>query len=188
MTKQPVTLRRVRRHVSGCVRCCAFKRYRAGCLLAGMMSTGPTGDRAVENKGFVTHYQGECDQTWQTPRELFEDLDLRFNFTLDGAALPETTLLEKYSTSSNPLSWSGERVFCNPPWSDIASFVELAPHAKCAVLLVPARVNSKWFHRALELGAKPEFLLGRPRFHKRGVEGSGNPFDCILLVFGEPYE
>lgn len=74
----------------------------------------------------------------------------------------------------------GERVFCNPPWSMIKPFVDLAPFADLAVLLVPARCNARWFHRALSYGAAVEFFLGRPRF---GDGRGSSPVDCLLLVF-----
>lgn len=116
---------------------------------------------------------------------MFVGLDSRFRFTLDGASSPGNALLPRHSTAENPLSWAGERVFCNPPWSDIPAFVELAAVADLAVLLVPARCNSKWFHRALELGAKPEFFQGRPRFRRDNEEKAGCPFDCCLLVWNK---
>jgi hypothetical protein len=134
--------------------------------------------------GFVSHYTGTRDQCWQTPPAFFRTLHERFQFTLDGAALPHTALLPRYSTKDAPLSWEGERVFCNPPWSDMKPFVELAARAVLAVLLVPARCNSRWFNRALELGARAEFFQGRPHFHKDGIAPkSGCPFDCVLLIF-----
>lgn len=78
------------------------------------------------------------------------------------------------------MAWEGRRVFCNPPWSNIAPFVEQAAAAQAAVLIVPARTNSRWFHRALELGASVRFFLGRPKFS----DGKWNsPVDCLLLVF-----
>lgn len=131
---------------------------------------------------YVEHYQNERKQTWQTPPYLFDPLHERFRFTMDGASDESNPLLAKHSTEDNFVSWEGERVFCNPPWSNITPFVALATTAKLAVLLVPARVNAKWFHRALELGARVEFFLGRPKF----VGGKANsPVDCLLLVFGK---
>jgi len=118
----------------------------------------------------------------------FAPLRERFDFTMDGAADDGNGLLPRSSTPESPLSWVGERVFCNPPWSDIASFVELAPLAELAVLLVPARVNARWFHRAIELGARTEFFQGRPKFERpNGTPGPGHnsPVDCLLLIFGE---
>ena len=71
-------------------------------------------------------------------------------------------------------------MFCNPPWSNIAPFLKKAPKAKVAVFLVPARTNARWFHRALELGAKPRYFKPKPKF-----VGAPHvsPVDCVLLVF-----
>ena len=104
---------------------------------------------------------------------------------MDGASEPGNALLPKASTVEIPLPWKGERVFCNPPWSNIAPFVELASTAELAVLLVPARTNVKWFHRALELRAMPRFFRKRPIFENVAHKGKGHnsPVDCLLLVF-----
>jgi hypothetical protein len=133
----------------------------------------------------VTRYvdwygKGERRQTWRTPRTLFDQWNALWRFTMDGASEPGNGLLPKSSTADAPISWDGERVFCNPPWSNIRPFVELAPAADCAVLLVPARPNARWFHRALELGAEPIFFLPKPKFE--GAKHT-SPVDCLLLVF-----
>ncbi len=128
---------------------------------------------------YVKHYAGTRDQTWRTPAALFAPLHAEFGFDLDGAATVDNTLLPQFSEYA--LSWVGRRVFCNPPWNQIPAFVELAGTADLAVLLVPARVNARWFHRALELGAAVRFFPGRPRFS----DGPGSsPVDCLFLVFG----
>lgn len=130
---------------------------------------------------YVEWYGGEKRQTWQTPHDFFEQLHAEYNFTLDGASSPGNGLLPRASTARDPIDWRGERVFCNPPWSLIKPFVDLAATAELAVLLVPARTNAKWFHRALAYGAVPRFFLGRLKF----VGGaSRSPVDCLLLVFG----
>lgn len=124
--------------------------------------------------------KGERRQNWGTPRSLFDPLHAEYGFTLDGASEPGNGLLPRSSTLERPISWNGERVFCNPPWSNIRLFIEQAPLADLAVFLVPARTNAKWFHRALELGAVPRFFKPKPKF-------VGAPFispvDCVLLVF-----
>ncbi len=129
---------------------------------------------------YVGWYAGARLQTWTTPASLFLPLHAEYGFTLDGAADKSNGLLPRGSTADEPLPWKGERVFCNPPWSDIRPFVELAADADLAVLLVPARTNARWFHRALELGAVPRFFLGKPRF---GDAKHTSPVDCVLLVF-----
>ena len=134
---------------------------------------------------YVAWYGKGRKQNWTTPRSLFDPLHEEYGFTLDGASEPGNGLLPKASTVEVPLSWSGERVFCNPPWSNIPPFVELAATADLAVLLVPARTNARWFHRALELGATVRFFLGRPAFGSgpEDQKGHNSPVDCVLLVF-----
>lgn len=98
---------------------------------------------------------------------------------MDGASEPGNGLLPKASTEDIQLPWAGERVFCNPPWSNIRPFLELAQYAEMAVFLVPARTNSLWFHRALELGFEPRFFKPKPKFV--GAKHT-SPVDCVLLV------
>ena len=137
---------------------------------------------------YVEWYGKARHQDWQTPPELFAGFHSEFQFDLDGAASDGNGLLPSASTMETPIPWTGRRVFCNPPWSDIASFLEYAPQAELAVFLVPARTNARWFHRALELGARVRFFTPRPGFlrgGKRGGErGHNSPVDCVLLVFG----
>ena len=136
---------------------------------------------------YVDWYGKERRQNWRTPRSLFDPLHEEFCFTMDGASEPGNGLLPRASTADDPLPWTGERVFCNPPWSDIPPFVEAAAHAALAVLLVPARTNARWFHRALALGASVRFFPGRVKFERPdGSSGPGHnsPVDCVLLVFG----
>lgn len=131
---------------------------------------------------YVDWYRGERNQLFATPPEFFLKLHREFRFTLDGAASRGNALLPRASYEKRQRPWNGERVFCNPPWSNISTFVELAATADFACLLVPARTNVAWFHRALELGAKPRFWKGRLKF----VGAPHNcPVDCCLLLFGD---
>lgn len=132
------------------------------------------------SSAYVQWYGKSRRQNWRTPAAFFEKLHAEFNFTLDGASEPGNGLLPLSSTAAAPVSWRGHRVFCNPPWSNIAPFLESAAVADLAVLLVPARANAKWFHRALALGARPRFFLGRIKF--TGAKHNC-PVDCCLLVF-----
>lgn len=129
---------------------------------------------------YVDWYAGKRSQTWQTPPAFFEKLHDRFRFTMDGASLDDNALLPRHSTETQPLSWVGERVFCNPPWSNIPPFIELAATADLAVLLVPARTNARWFHRALQLGATVDYF--KPKLKFVGAKHV-SPVDCVLLIF-----
>ena len=129
---------------------------------------------------YVEWYGVKRTQNWRTPLALFESLHAEYRFTMDGASEPSNGLLPLASTAANPIPWHGQRVFCNPPWSNVRPFVEQMPDAEVAVLLVPARTNCKWFHRALELGATVRFFSPKPRF--QGAKHV-SPVDCLLLVY-----
>ena len=58
---------------------------------------------------------------WETPQDLFDELNQEFHFTLDPCCTPKTAKCSKFYTErENGLAqdWTGEVVFCNPPYSD----------------------------------------------------------------------
>jgi phage N-6-adenine-methyltransferase len=104
-----------------------------------------------------------------------------------------------YSIEADGLaqSWDGERVWCNPPYSDIEPWVEKAngSDAELVVMLLPAnRTEQGWWQRQVEPwrdkpgGIRCEFLPGRIRFVKPGQTTVGPnerpPFGCCLLIWG----
>lgn len=143
----------------------------------------------------------------ETPWDFFTPLHERFGFTIDVAALPHNAKRPCfYSPEENGLerSWAGERVWCNPPYSDIEPWVKKAyremdtPHrpARLIVMLLPAnRTEQGWWQRWVEpyrdrpgSCLRVEFLQGRLRFIKHGhdrVEPNQRPpFGCCLLIWG----
>ncbi|PQG95863.1 DNA N-6-adenine-methyltransferase, partial [Enterococcus faecium] len=68
-------------------------------------------------------------EDWETPQELFEELNKEFNFEIDVAASDENAKLPKYYTKKkNALNevWEGN-VFCNPPYGkQLAKWVKKA--------------------------------------------------------------
>lgn len=57
---------------------------------------------------------------WETPKDFYEKLDDEFHFTLDPCCTHENAKCKKhYTKDDDGLSrdWSGEIVFCNPPYS-----------------------------------------------------------------------
>ena len=143
-----------------------------------------------------------------TSPEVFDPLNERFRFTIDVAASAANTKLPRfYSIEDDGLSktWLGERVWCNPPYSNIRPWVEKAwwetsrrYGAALVVMLVPAnRTEQKWWqeeiepHRDRHLGGfRTEFLPGRLRFIAPGADGIGPnerpPFGCVLLIWERP--
>ncbi|HBD3519032.1 TPA: DNA methylase [Escherichia coli] len=91
------------------------------------------------------HHGGSDD--WRTPYRLFRNLHREFNFNLDGAATEHDTLLPRFTDDIHNQSWVGERVFCNPPYSDIPSFLIKASEADLAVFLIPYRPHTTYWLR-----------------------------------------
>lgn len=133
-----------------------------------------------------------------TPPELFDSFHRRFQFTVDAAALPHNAKLERYWTPDDDglkQSWTGERVWCNPPYSNIEPWVQKARLSDCfSVLLLPAnRTEQGWWQRQVEPfrhggPLRVEFLPGRLRFLSPGAVRVGAnerpPFGCCLLIWG----
>ncbi len=124
-------------------------------------------------------------------------------FDLDVAACEESHKAPAYySVAENGLAqpWFG-RVFCNPPYSNIADWVRKAwyewPRCERIVMLIPAnRTDQPWFQQLVEpyrdrgVGLSTRFLAKRTRFGhpgNPGAEGVGSPnFGCMLLIFSPP--
>lgn len=71
---------------------------------------------------------GDVDDRAITDED-FAPLHARFDFTIDAAAAPHNAKLPRYWTAEDDAltqSWTGERVWCNPPYSDIRPWVEKA--------------------------------------------------------------
>lgn len=132
-------------------------------------------------------------QEWETPRDLFNALDRDYRFTVDAAAGFTNAKLARYWTREQDglaQRWEGERVFCNPPYSEIEPWVRRAwiahendPRSMSALLL-PARTGQAWFHE-YALAGSIHWFRGRIQFRAPlGVKQGGNAEDSILVVFG----
>ena len=63
---------------------------------------------------------------WGTPKDLFDQLDSEFHFNLDVASTDENCKCEMHFTKEDDglkKDWSGRRVFCNPPYSQISRWI-----------------------------------------------------------------
>lgn len=125
---------------------------------------------------------------WETPQDFFDKLDAEFHFTLDSCASKENHKCKKYFTKEeNGLlqDWSGETVFCNPPYSAkeqdawVKKCYEESKHAVC-VMLVPARTDTERFHNYILPHAEIRFLKGRLTFV--GAKDPA-PFPNMVVIF-----
>ncbi|EFB2090199.1 DNA methylase [Escherichia coli] len=136
----------------------------------------------------VGRYHGGSDD-WRTPYRLFHNLHREFNFTLDGAATEHDTLLPRFTDDISRQSWVSEKVFCNPPYSDIPSFLLKASESDLAVFLIPYRPHTTYWlkhiftnplcHEIRILHRAVKFLP--PAGHNGLVVRS--PFPAVLVVF-----
>lgn len=137
------------------------------------------------NKGLFTSNSAE----WETPQNLFDALNAEFHFTLDPCSTDENAKCSKHYTKEQDglkQDWTGETVFCNPPYGrELPKWIR-----KCyqhfiggggtAVLLIPARTDTKVFHEYIYHKAEVRFLKGR--LHFSGAKGSA-PFPSMIVIY-----
>lgn len=138
------------------------------------------------------------DDVRETPPKLYAAQNARFRFTLDACATHANAKCGLYFTEEGKFfhgqlrdtldglrgSWRGERVWCNPPFSDIGAWVLKAweSEAESVCMLVPAtRTEQSWWQVGVEpfrdgksgpefsnLHLHVEFLPGRIHFLEDG--------------------
>ena len=107
---------------------------------------------------------------WETPQDFFDQLHNEFHFTLDPCADESNHKCERYFTKDQDglkQAWAGETVFCNPPYGkEIQNWVRkcftevYTGDCPCAVMLIPARTDTRWFHEYIYHKAEVRFLRG----------------------------
>jgi len=126
---------------------------------------------------------------WPTPQALFDDLASVYGgFTLDPCATPDNAKCARFFTKEqNGLEqpWSG-RVFMNPPYGrEIGLWIKKAweesLQGTLVVCLLPARVDTRWWHDYAKKG-HVHFLRGRLKF---GRAQNSAPFPSAIVTFGK---
>ena len=134
-------------------------------------------------------------QTWATPSLLFSHLQDEFEFDLDVAASKRNAKCSRFFTEADSALdqiW-GPRAsaWCNPPFKTIEPWAKRAVLAAMewesqTVLLVPASVDTAWFHDQVVPHSQFWFFRGRINFRPPGKEikaDSGPAFGCLLAHF-----
>lgn len=128
---------------------------------------------------------------WGTPREVFDPLNLEFNFNLDPCCTAETAKCANYFTPQEDgltQSWACHTVFVNPPYSrgNIDKWVtkcyqESKKLGTTVVVLLPVSTSSRWFHQRVLGAAEIRFFEGRIKF-----DGAPDhaPFSSMLAIYG----
>ena len=125
---------------------------------------------------------------WETPQDLFDQLNEEFNFTLDAAASPGNAKCSKYYTEEeNALvqDWGQHTAWLNPPygrevgrWTE-KSYKESLKGAT-VVMLLPARTDTRYFHSWVIGKAEIRFIKGRLKF---GGSKNSAPFPSMLVIY-----
>jgi phage N-6-adenine-methyltransferase len=132
---------------------------------------------------------------WETPQWLYDELDAEFHFVLDAAATKKNTKCGTWLPDGLVGGWAFDAwTWCNPPYgrNSTGKWVEKArdeAYLGCSsVLLLPARTDTRWFHRYIwdkklgrpREGVEVRFLPGRLKF--TGCKDSA-PFPSMIVVF-----
>jgi hypothetical protein len=110
---------------------------------------------------------------WTTPGDVYRSLNEEFSFTLDPCN-------KSVIWDGCIISWSGERVFCNPPYKKIEPWLEKAREASLAVYLLPSRTDTRWWHNYALKADEIRFIRGRLKF---GEAINSAPFPSVILVY-----
>lgn len=136
-------------------------------------------------------------QDWETPQDLFNELNKEFNFEIDVAATRENSKCKMFFTENdNALvkNWSDYgNVFCNPPYDSKLqnefikkAYEESLKNKVVIVLLIPARTDTKRWHKYIfPYASDIRFLEGRLKFETQGIPHENSaPFPSAIVVFG----
>jgi len=141
-------------------------------------------------------YSKDSDE-WATPVELYDWLNQTFQFTLDPCATDENHKTSRYFTiAGNGLSqsWANERVFMNPPYSEVKLWMEKAylsaqNGGASVVCLVAARTDTRWWQDwVLNKANEIQFLAGRVMFSRPGKGANAAPFPSAVVIYRPPLE
>ena len=142
-------------------------------------------------KGQKTLFSHKSDE-WETPQDFFDELDKEFHFDIDVCATNENAKCAVYFGLDNGMDglttpwempWGFARVWCNPPYSNIKEWSKkCSEHKGTAVMLVPARTDTRWFHEYCYQKPNVEirFIKGRLKF---GGGANSAPFPSMVVIF-----
>lgn len=127
---------------------------------------------------------------WTTPDWLFRKLDEEFHFNLDPCSTDANAKCKNnFTLAEDGLAqdWAGHSVFCNPPYGRSIGlwvekcFNESRKAGTVVVLLIPARTDTKYFHKYIYHKANEiRFIEGRLHFSN---SKAGAPFPSMIVIF-----
>ena len=127
---------------------------------------------------------------WATPQAFFDRLDWRFGpFDLDPCASTHNTKCSNFFTKEEDglsKDWAGFTAFVNPPYGRgidrwiKKGYEESLKEGTRIVMLIPARTDTKYWHKYVMKAAEIHFVRGRLKF---GDSTNSAPFPSAVVVF-----
>ncbi len=126
--------------------------------------------------------------TWETPQDFFDKVNLEFNFDIDVCAFPSSAKCENYITpemDALTMDWGKQICWMNPPYGRQIKHWIAKAHCEAAkgatvVALIPARTDTKYFHDYIYEQHEIRFIKGRLKF---GDAINSAPFPSMLVIF-----
>ncbi len=114
---------------------------------------------------------------WQTPKAVYNDLDVEFNFDHDPC--PADSMVNGLESE-----W-GSCNFVNPPYGrEIPKWIKKGftewKKGKTVVFLIPSRTDTVWWHDYIMKASEIRFIRGRLKF--QGAKYNA-PFPSVVIVF-----
>ena len=138
---------------------------------------------------------------WGTDPELFKLLNSTFQFQLDPASNHQNHLCPNYFTEEDDglaQDWHPyRRIWLNPPFGKTISLwmkkaYEESQKGCLVVCLVPARVDTRWWHDWVKDKAYVQYPKGRLKYLKysdgSGDQSGGAPFASAIVIYGPDLE
>ena len=127
---------------------------------------------------------------WETPQAFFDRLNWRFGpFDLDPCATAHNTKCANFFTEAEDglsKNWSGFTLFVNPPYGRgidqwiKKGYEESLKEGTRVVMLLPARTDTKYWHKYIMKAAEIHLVRGRLKF---GDSTNSAPFPSAVVVF-----
>lgn len=133
------------------------------------------------------HFSSKTDE-WETPQNVFDELNTEFDLEIDVCALPSNKKLNIYWSKRDDglkQDWSCKRCWMNPPYGrEISKWVKKAAigGAEIVVALLPARTDTRWFWDYIYQKPNVEirFIKGRLKF---GASKNSAPFPSMVVIW-----
>lgn len=135
-------------------------------------------------------------QDWETPQELFDNLNNEFDFELDAFASDKNAKCKHFFTEQDDSlqqDWTKYKsIFINPPYTSKVQDEVLkkindtisSNWRGVIVLLIPARTDTKRWHDYIFNKADDiRFIKGRLRFEIDGVPRGSSTFPSAVIVY-----